>query len=332
MPVDQGNGQVGHGKGLQPSPPDPRDYQLSTLMAVTPELLAALPSSYIVPNAPPVLNQGNTPQCVAYSASSMKAWQDKIDQGVWFDFNEPYFFNLIGGTPTGAYLRAAMDRMRNYGYPVVNNTTPESSHKIASYYAAGLTGDTLRAAIYTYGPIIVGFHWYDSWSTPKSNGQVPAPSGVRAGHAITAIGWDSRGIRFRNSWGKYWGPIGGDCFIPEAYLQYAFEAWKSIDVDMPPVPSPWAGRALTVSGKYTPNSSCNIRSKPDLLASSIWARTYADGYTYRIVNGVKGAKLWSNLSQFAFNGEYVGDFAKVRTGAGQILYIHKTILWIVKQP
>ena len=47
---------------------------------------------------PPILNQGSSPMCVAYSSSAMKAWQDRRDQERFFDFNEPAFFAAIGGT------------------------------------------------------------------------------------------------------------------------------------------------------------------------------------------------------------------------------------------
>lgn len=94
----------------------------------------------------------------------------------------------------------------------------------------------------------------------------------------------------------------------------------------------WKGRVTTIAPQPAgvPDLICNIRSKPNALASSIWARTFPDGQTYQFINGVKGKRLWSNLSQYMWNGGYVGEYAQVKTAAGQILYIHKSILkvWI----
>jgi hypothetical protein len=231
-------GPPGFGKGLQPSPPDPNDLQLNDLLGA--ELLSTTtyPSVFTAYNPPPVLNQGTTPQCVAYSSASMKAWQDRRDNGVWYNFDKPLFFNYIGGTSNGANLRNAMVRMHDYGYPVVTYNN-QSAHKVKYYYAASLAHLALKAALMAYGPIVLGVHWYNSWINLYSNGQVPPPSGGSGGHAILCIGWyDGLGFRFRNSWGTGWGPKGGDCYIPARYLSTfdggklaAFEAWKTIDLD-----------------------------------------------------------------------------------------------------
>lgn len=233
-------GPPGHGKGLIPSPKDSRDKKLDDLLAAEhPELLGAttFPSSFLVSYSPPVLNQGSTPQCVAYSSSMMKARQDRIDNGVWFNFDEALFFRQIGGTSSGAVLRYAMARLLNYGYPVVT-IGQAASHKVKAYYSASLAHTSIKAALMAYGPIVFGLKWPESWSRPGAYGIVPAASGVTNGHAILCVGWrDGWGFRFRNSWGVNWG-AGGDCYIPARYLSTvsggelrAFEAWKTIDLD-----------------------------------------------------------------------------------------------------
>ena len=44
-----------------------------------------------------------------------------------FDFDEPAFFAAIGGTAQGAYVRAAMERMRSFGYPVAGSGDPTNT-------------------------------------------------------------------------------------------------------------------------------------------------------------------------------------------------------------
>jgi hypothetical protein len=134
-------GVEGRAFGAIQSPPDERDFQIEELYAGANLAAISLPSTYVVPNRPPVLNQGDTPMCVAYSTSSLKSYQDRDDQSPakWWNFDEPYFFRLIGGGYNGAILRNAMDRMLKAGYPVVGGTSPTSKHKIKAYYSSART-------------------------------------------------------------------------------------------------------------------------------------------------------------------------------------------------
>jgi hypothetical protein len=231
--VVQGSG-LGYGLGAIMSPPDERDFELAALYDATAlgEELATWvpPSSYASPGMPAVLNQGDTPMCVAYSHSAQKAWQDHRDQGKYFDFDEPYYFRLIGGTAVGAVVRNALDRMRNYGYPVIS-VGQAGSHKIAAYYAVPKSRFAIQQAIYALGPITLGVHWMNSWFYPLDNGVLRTPDYVMGGHAIEAYGWDARGLRLRNSWGTSYG-LGGDIFMPwwMALSSAVFEIWKSVDV------------------------------------------------------------------------------------------------------
>ena len=104
-----------HGLGAIPDDPDERDFPIDALYAardIVPTPLDALPASYACPGMPPVLDQGTSPMCVAYSSSAVKARQDGQDQLRFFDFDEPRFFAEIGGTDAGAQARWAMERMR----------------------------------------------------------------------------------------------------------------------------------------------------------------------------------------------------------------------------
>lgn len=232
MPDDEVLGvhlnENGHGTGLIPSPPDSRDFQIEEILAVGE--LAAAPATYVVPGLStlPVLNQGSTPQCVAYSHSSLKAYEDRKDQGVYFNFNENYFFQLIGGTSTGAIIRNALDRLVHYGYPVVS-AGQAWLHKITAYYRVPKDIETIKQAVMAFGPVVMGTYWYASWERLKTNYQLPYPSGSRNGHAVIIVGWDARGFRCRNSWGTAWG-YGGDFWMPYSYaLTYGFEFWKAVD-------------------------------------------------------------------------------------------------------
>ncbi len=169
-----------YGLGALPDPPDERDYSVSALYA-SEGLVASvvLPTRYAAPGMPAVLDQHATPMCVAYSSSAMKAWQDRRDQARFFDFDEPRFFAEIGGTAAGAYVRAAMERMRTAGYPVTGSGDP-GHHRIAAYYTVPRDLAAIKAAIHDLGPIVVSTPWYRSWFHPIA-GVLPKPDTWSAG-------------------------------------------------------------------------------------------------------------------------------------------------------
>lgn len=223
-----------YGLGAIASPEDERDYQADELYAALGiEPAAALPEAYTAPERPPILNQGGTPQCVAYSSAAMKAWQDRHDGRGFLDFDEARFFVAIGGTPYGATVRAAMTELVADGYPEQGGANA-AKHKVKAYYAIPKDADGLRAAILDLGPVVIATPWYSSWFRPGAAGVLPAPDRQVGGHAILAVGWDSTGLRLRNSWGTAWG-IGGECTLPWRRVAGLWEAWKAIDVVPPPV-------------------------------------------------------------------------------------------------
>jgi hypothetical protein len=232
-----------HGLGRIPSPFDPNDFPIAQLYALRGiEKPLALPADYTVPDVPPVLNQGSTPQCVAYSTSELKGQEDRIDQGQFFAFDQARFFGQIGGTVDGAVTRVAFDQMLHLGYPIVGSVDGAKDHKIAAYYAVPISAAEWQAAILAFGPIVIGMSWDAAFDNPPSSGILRKPSGViRGGHAILVIGWTTiAGVLYfilQNSWGTAWG-VAGRCYLAASYLaQVVGEAWKAVDViENPPAP------------------------------------------------------------------------------------------------
>ena len=87
---------------------------------------------------PAVLNQGDTPRCVAFSTSTVKAWQDRLEWGRFYNFDEAKFARQIGTTAVGAYMSRALVQLDDYGYPVVN-VGQRSKHRIRSYWSVPVT-------------------------------------------------------------------------------------------------------------------------------------------------------------------------------------------------
>jgi len=226
----------------------------------------------------------------------MKSWQDKRDQAVFFDFDEPRFFAEIGGTANGAYVRAAMERMRMAGYPVVGVGDP-AHHRIAAYYTVPRDLAAIKAAIYDLGPIIVSTPWYRSWFRPAA-GVLPRPDAQVGGHAIVAYGWDARGLRLRNSWGGAWG-ISGDCWMPAHLVPHLGGAWKAVDAIEHPIPY-----SHTVDVLARP--SLNVRRAPTTAAAKVASLAYG--------RQVPTLRLEKYGGRYSVNGAARTDWLEVKVG------------------
>lgn len=144
---------------------------------------------------------------------------------------------------SGASLRDGMKVLALWGAPDeslwpynINSFTqkpPQAAYdaatkaKLKTYKS--LTGDTIKQAIYSYGPVAFGISVYDSFesATVAANGVVPMPSRDEnnlGGHAIWAWGWKYIGstlyICCRNHWTDQWGDK-GNFYLPEAYVRNA---------------------------------------------------------------------------------------------------------------
>lgn len=205
-------------------------------------LVGAYPSVFSVPVVPPVTNQGTTPMCVAFSNAYDQNQQDRPELGRFNQMDHAKFFYSIGGGANGAYMTAGLNRRRDYGYPEKLNVPAAggypaqdgnldtATHRIASYTQIALTPTAIKAALSLgHGVLLIG-DWFHSWFHPLSTGKLPAPDYKIGGHAIWARGWnDAYGLWLRNSWGTAWGPKGGDCYLPYAFLTRFYAAYRTTD-------------------------------------------------------------------------------------------------------
>ncbi len=228
-----------YGLGWIESPPDERDWGVDALYAATGTAVPdALPASYHVPlPLYPVVDQGSSPMCVAYSAAGEQGWYDLRDTGLAL-FDEALFFRQIGGTQDGAVVRDALARRLSAGYPVAGHPELAQQHRIAAYYSVLVTQADLCAATLAFGPLVIATPWASSWFHPV-DGVLPAFDRAVGGHAIQAVGWDAAGLRLRNSWGADWGQA-GEATLPWDQMHHVREAWKALDrVETRPTVTTW---------------------------------------------------------------------------------------------
>ena len=188
----------------------------------------------------PVLNQRDTPQCVAYASSGMLTWFGKRDGEGVVDFDENWLYqrckdidDIVGD---GTDVRSAMRVLKNVGCKALNRPESMAHFKIRAYYAVPRGVEAWKTALVQYGPIVLGSEWFNSWFRPRNGIIDRGTGGIAGGHATLLWGWDDDAIPggawyVRNSWGLYTGSRNGNFLAHQAdFLGHTFEAWKAVDL------------------------------------------------------------------------------------------------------
>jgi hypothetical protein len=273
----------------------------------------------------PVLDQDGIGACVAFSAASVRSWQEWYDEGRWAFNNASAFLGydwLKHGH--GAYPGDGVDAEGSYPLAVWTLAKVEGlpgadglARKIAAYYQLqGAPGsaawiDLQIQVLLQYGPVTVSSAWPNNWWTCPSSGLLPYPSGHAGGHQYVRKGFWLKGPvgplasglspsgrywRHRQSWGAYgrtdkFGRSGEFLTPFEADAAYPNlqigEVWKTLDIIDYPKPEP----AMTLP-IY---NAAPFDQRVDLAAGT---QLYAtDGTTPLVKIGLAGA--WGVRSPFA---------------------------------
>jgi len=260
--------------GAIQSPPDPRDFIYSKLVAAP-----ALPASFFWPRMQ-VRDQGPFGTCVGQAAAGIKDRQESVNYpSRGYRFSPLFVYALCkqqDGIPgqEGTYPRIAMAVLKNTGvckeqsmpYSLMANPlpqVPEFAIKEAGQFQIGAyarvqTLEEIKTAIIREGPVLAAVLVTDNFIDCEPGGFIDLPRGyIRGGHAVLLDGWDDdlthryktgvtrKGfLRFANSWGTGWGD-GGYGYLPYDSLVYrldigapfVIEAWSSVDIILPPKPA-----------------------------------------------------------------------------------------------
>ena len=182
--------------------PDPRDaaFPVSDLLKTLPVPKRAATSVYWWDDGA-WLDQGQTPQCVAY------AWSHWTADGP--------VINRLLEAPSALYHDAQVaDEWpgENYDGTSVRGAAKVLKTKglITSYFWATKLSDIVTT-IMLKGPMVMGTNWSNSMFTPDSRGVVHYNRAqIVGGHAWVVNGYNknTRLFRCKNSWGRSWGQQG----------------------------------------------------------------------------------------------------------------------------
>jgi len=220
---------------LVESPSDSRDYVAESIFPVNLKLPRSLD---LRKKLPPVRDQGNQGTCAAQSAACMKEYQERLDIGFKSWMSPQFVYNFRSNDGSGMYLRDVMKILHergicnedeflygNHGKPCPFVEENAKNHKIKAY-ASIKSIEGLKKALVQNGPCIIAFPVYNKgmrmW-LPTEKGQTR-----RGGHAMTVIGYNTKGFIIRNSWSTHWGDQ-GYCTYPYADWGSHWEIWTTID-------------------------------------------------------------------------------------------------------
>jgi len=225
----------GWGLGRRKDAPDSHDYSLTRILTLVP----VLPSSYTAPSYP-ILDQGMTPRCVAYSGSLTRIIEERKDERRTISFDSDDLYRrckAVDGYPNedGTDIRTACKVLMADGALITKSrkTSEVGSRRKIAAYARLSSIDDIKQAIFAYRSAWLGSTWYNSWfNASVSTGILPTPDSPVGGHAYTAIGWSDKRQAFRcqNSWGPEWCQR-GRFWLPYKFVDFTdFDAWRTVDV------------------------------------------------------------------------------------------------------
>jgi hypothetical protein len=175
-----------------------------------------LPQEYISQVAVPILNQGSTPECEAYTAvNGRRITQSPIGQD---GFDPDDLFKLGGGGPDGATTAGMEKALLSPGALCTTGPDHGARKPVTCQNIGSLT--SLQTAVMAEQFAGLSTAWYESWFSPLSDGTLPKPDTIAGYHEISIRGWRWRNevqLYVQNSWG-FWGPIDGYCWLPVRYL------------------------------------------------------------------------------------------------------------------
>lgn len=169
------------------------------LRALTPARVARISRFYATG---PVLDQGDTPRCVAF------AWKQ------WLDSSPIHDSVTMPPDPDTIYQRAQqLDEWPGESYDGTSvragAKVMEEAKRIGAYHWS-TTPEDVRDYIVSTSTVVFGTDWYEGMFDHSADGFVKPSGAIAGGHAYLCIGYSqARGaFRFVNSWGASWGQHG----------------------------------------------------------------------------------------------------------------------------
>lgn len=192
------------GKGRIKDPRDDRDHTLRMHRAPRP---TPLRHSWLGKQGK-ILDQGNTPQCVAYGSAYVKTFQERRQHHRTYTWNENQLYQECkqrDGIPNedGTFTRVALEVMRTMGYGREAKPWERDApgFKIAAYARLRTIGEIEQAL--TLAPILIGMTWLHGWTDRTLLLDTPQQIIDDGGHLMACFGYSQPEayIELPQTWG-----------------------------------------------------------------------------------------------------------------------------------
>jgi hypothetical protein len=183
----------------------------------------------------PIKNQGSCGSCWAFAVTAALESQALMDAGTPLDLSEQVLVSCPngGGTCSGGSPSTASTYIRDVGLPlescfpytatnsVCSNACPTYrtyTYRVIGWHSGQSAVDSIKNALYTYGPVVTTFYVYADFFSYKSGVYSYATGTYQGAHAVLTVGYDDVNQCFivKNSWGTGWGEAG---FFRIAYTE-----------------------------------------------------------------------------------------------------------------
>ena len=259
--------KVGLTGSLVPSPPDERDYALSSMSPVIQRYPEVCPRPFDLT----ISNQMQVPSCVGHSVAGMKQYvelQEKISRN--FDGNWLYYeCKKVDNMPyiAGTYLRTGLDVVRKIGIKPIGETDPYP-YRIETYARVDdNTFEGLKKAIFLYGVVLAGFRGSNQGWARETVRPIQAGESIWS-HAVFLTHYGKDYLGGQNSWGEN-AHNNGLFKVPSNYLP--FEAWVIVrdavtGLTPQPIKTGWVAVnwIREIGGVWRTTARLNVRNQAGL--------------------------------------------------------------------
>ncbi len=115
-------------------------------------------------------------------------------------------------------------RVGSAGRLTVRRAKDARNHTVGAYYRLQPEVSHYHAALNEAGAVVVTAQVHKGWDEPR-DGVIEAGGEPDGGHAFVLVGYDERGFRVQNSWGRGWGEDGLAIWTYEDWIENVWDAW-----------------------------------------------------------------------------------------------------------